>query len=90
MARRKGGFRRGKSSGGFIMKGMLGSKIPFGIIGLVAAGYLYSKFASPMVPKVIPMQSALTESAVIGGLPMAAGSFLAGATNSGGSSTGTW
>ena len=62
------------------MKGFIGSKVPFGIIGLVAAGYLYTKFVSPSVPKVIPMQSNLTESIAIGGLPMAAGAFLAGQT----------
>lgn len=84
MARRSG-FRKGRRGGksNIVMKGLFGSKIPFGIIGLVAAGYIYSRFVSPMVPKMIPMQSSLTESAVIGGLPMAAGSFLAGQTSGG-------
>lgn len=87
--RRKGGFRRGRARGGnILMKGFFGSKVPFGLLGLVGAGYLYSKFVSPSVPKVIPMQSALTESAVIGGLPAAIGSFLAG-SNLGVSSSGS-
>lgn len=81
MSRKKKYGRSRSSRGNILMKGFFGSKIPFGLLGLVGAGYLYSKFVSPSVPKVIGMQSALTESAVIGGLPMAVGSFLAGSSS---------
>jgi hypothetical protein len=87
MARRRGGSKRG---GNILMKGVFGRAIPFGILGLVAAGFAYSKFVSPSVPKVLPMQSALTESAVIGGLPMAAGSFLANSLNTNEQNSRAW
>lgn len=84
---------RGRSKGGrgnIIMKGVFGSKIPFGIVGLVAAGYIYSKFVSPSVPKIAGnMQTAVTESAVIGGVPMALGAFVANGMNLGSSSSST-
>jgi hypothetical protein len=86
MARRRGV----KKGGNLLMKGFFGRAVPFGVLGLVAAGFAYSKFISPSVPKVLPMQSALTESAVIGGLPMAAGSFLANGLGNNGQNGGAW
>jgi len=82
--------RRIKRGGGIIMNGLLGSKIPGGLIGKVAFEFLYTKFVSPMVPKMIPMQSALTESGAVGGLPAAAGSFIAGSLAGSSGSTGSW
>lgn len=94
MARRRRFGRRGGRVN-LLMRGLFGSKIPFGLAGLVGAGYIYTKFVSPMIPKVVPMQSAVTESAVIGGLPMLVGSFLAGSSVSSGgfagdSTSGAW
>jgi len=86
--RRKGRSNGGGGIGRFVMKGVAGSKVPFGLLGLVAAGYAYARFASPSVPKVVPMQSALTESAVLGGLPAAVGAYLAGMTSGGNSVSG--
>ena len=92
MARRHYGRRHhrrgGRRGGNFLMKGLFGSKVPFGLLGLIGAGWVYTNYVSPSVPKVVPMQNALTESAVLGGLPAAVGSFLAGG-NLGGSSGGS-
>lgn len=60
------------------MKGLVGNKVPFGLLGLVAAGAVYSMFISPMVPKVAGnLQTPVTEAAVLGGAPAAAGALIA-------------
>ena len=70
--RRKYGrhIRRG---GNIFMNGLIGSKIPGGMVGKVVAGAIWNKVISPMVPKIVPMQSGATESAVLFGLPGGAG-----------------
>jgi hypothetical protein len=81
MAKRKTHSRRGQGllglGSGFLMKGLLGSKIPGGMLGRFAAGAVYNEVDDRFIPDMIPMiPQDLVGAGILFGLPGLGGALL--------------